>query len=575
MSPSERKSGSHAKVDNRAPQVRLKLPDGRSVRVPVGTPIGEALKHSTKQPQSPAIAALWNNKITSLDRRIDSGGEVDFVDMRSRDGGLIFRRSLTYLLIRALAELFPDLKVHINHSLNGGYYAELYDERLKRGEPVTLAATDIERLKLRMQEIIDANEPFERIEVTREEAIRTFTQRGMMDKVSLLKYRTDEKVSIYRFGNLVNHFYGQLAPSAGFLKPFDIHICSPGIVLYFPKHGAPGGLPEYHHNPKLFNIFQEYERWSRILGLRTVAQLNDLIETQQIREFLLIAEALHEKKLAAIADTITNSPRRPRIVLLSGPSSSGKTTTVKRLSVHLRVNGARPLVISLDNFFVPREQTPRDENGDYDFESFKAIDVEALQSLVRRLLHGEAVRVPHFDFQAGRSVPGAEVRLEEGQPLILEGIHGLNTNLIPTVPDGLKFKIYVSPLTHLNIDDHNRIASSDARLIRRIVRDSRYRGYSALDTIKRWPSVRRGEERNIFPYQEEADVIFNSALPYEMCILRQFAIPLLEKLSRKDREYSEAARLLKFLGYFKDIKIDYVPRHSLLREFVGGSSFKY
>lgn len=553
----------------------VQLPDGSDREVPDGTPLCKVLDLCGRQPDWPVLGARWNNKITSLDRGVEGPGKVDFVDIKSRDGGLIYRRSLTFVMIRAVTELYPDLKVYINHSLNRGYYGEVYDEQLKKDEPVVLAESDFTRIRNRMNELIAADEPFTREEVSPEEAIEIFRKAGMMDKVSLLQFREDEKVSIYRYGPMVNHFYGQLAPSAGLLHPFDIRPCPPGFVLLFPKHGDPGELPVYEHKGKLFQVFQEYEKWSRILGLRTVAQLNTLVESRQIRDYILIAEALHEKKIAGIADQFAHHPAKPRIILLAGPSSSGKTTSVKRLAIQMRVNGMRPLFIGLDDFFVPRDLTPRDENGDYDFEHFKAIDVDLLQDVVRRLLHGERVRLPKFDFQAGHSVPGHEVHLEDGQPLILEGIHGLNHNLLPTIPDGMKFRIYVSPLTHLNIDDHNRIASSDARLIRRIVRDSRYRGYTALDTLRRWPSVRRGEERNIFPYQENADVVFNSSLPYEMSIMRQFALPILDQVPREEREFSEASRLRKFLSYFRDIKVEYVPRHSLLREFIGGSSFKY
>lgn len=555
--------------------IQITLSDGRVIEARKGVRLREILDISGRKSPSPVIAAAWNNKVTSLERTVDRPGKLEFIDLASRDGGLIFRRSLTFILIRAVSELYPDLKVYINHSLNGGYYGEVYDESLNPGEPVLLVDSDFERIKARMMEIVDADEPFGRIDATREEALRIFAERGMDDKVSLLEYRTDSKVSLYRFGNLVNHFYGQLATTSGNLKPFDLKACPPGFVLVFPRHGTHGSLPEYRHNAKLFEVFQEYERWSRILGLRTVAQLNRFVEARQMKEYVLIAEALHEKKLAQIADRISNHKMRPRIILIAGPSASGKTTTVKRLAIQLRVIGMKPLVVNLDNFFVPREMTPRDESGDYDFEAFEAIDADRLQQVVRDLIHGEEVELPHFDFQAGRSVPGAKVRLLPGEPLILEGIHGLNHRLLPTIPDGLKFKLYVSPLTHLNIDDHNRIASSDVRLLRRMVRDSRYRGYTALDTLRRWPSVRRGEERNIFPYQEQADAVFNSSLHYELAVMRPLVMPLLKEIPREEPLFREASRLLKFLSYIREIKADDTPRHSLLREFIGGSSFKY
>lgn len=561
------------KTETASRPLTITMPGGKTAQVPRGTRIGDLL-HS-EDPQMAPIAAKWNNKIVPLDRPLDADGTVAPVGLDSRDGGLIYRRSLTFMLVRAVKELFPDLKVHINHSLNRGYYGEVFDDRLRKGEAVTLTEEDLARIRARMQGYVDANEPFTRVVLPREEAIRLFREKGMDDKADLLRWRSDDRVSVYRFGDHINHFYGQLAPSAGVLRTFDVKACPPGFVLLFPPHGRPGSLPAYEHNQKLFAVFREYEAWARILGLRTVSQLNALVESGRIREHVLITEALHEKKLATIADMFTQHPARPRIILLSGPSSSGKTTTVKRLALQLRVNGLRPVVIGMDNFFVPREQTPRDENGDYDFESIDAIDRDALRKVVMGLLHGEEVIMPRFDFEAGRATSGSPLRLEPEQPIIIEGIHGLNVRLLDSIPDGMKFKIYVSPLTHLNIDDHNRIASSDVRLLRRMVRDAKYRGYTAIDTIRRWPSVRRGEEKNIFPYQERADVIFNSSLPYELLALRSAAVPLLSKITRDLPEYSEAARLLKFLQYFRDVKIDDVPRHSLLREFLGGSAFKY
>lgn len=548
--------------------------DGRVQSVAAGTLIGDLLPQ-TSAIGLPVVAAKFNNKISSLKRILDQDATVSAVDLGSRDGGLMYRRSVTFLLIRAVKEIFPDLKVYINHSLNGGYYGEVYNETLDTTAPQLLVDSDLARIKARIRQIVDADEPFTRTEVTTDEARKLFQAAGLVDKVELLNYRHDAKVSIYHSGSMVNHFYGQLVPSAGYLQDFNLHTCAPGFVLTFPPHGKPGTMPVYRHEERLFAVYQEYESWARILGVRTVAHLNTLVDTKNINEYVLIAEALHEKKLANLADAITKHPRKPRIILLSGPSSSGKTTTVKRLSIQLRVNGLRPLLIGLDDFFVERERTPKDENGDYDFESFKAIDVPLLQDTVRRLLKGEEVALPKFDFILGRPVPGHHVKLLAGQPLILEGIHGLNPDLLPEIPDGTKYKIYISPLTHLNIDDHNRIASSDARQIRRLVRDSRFRGYDAVATLSRWPSVRRGEERNIFPYQGHSDIIFNSALPYELSVLRQFAAPVLQAVPRENPVFAEAARLLKFMSYFRDIKTDIVPRHSLLREFIGGSSFKY
>jgi len=426
-----------------------------------------------------------------------------------------------------------------------------------------------------MREIIGADDPIKRDNHPLEAALAIFRDKGMNEKVRLLEFTQPKSVSIYTLRGNVNQFYGQLAPSTGMLGVFELEPLEPGFIVRFPRSNNPLELPPRQHIGKMADVMHEYERWMRILRWRTVAQLNEIIEDGRVREYVLIAEALHEKRLANIADTITHHERKPRIVLLAGPSSSGKTTTIKRLSIQLKVNGLNPVVIGLDDFFVDREKTPRDEHGELDFESFHAIDVALLQRCVRELLSGRPTIIPRFDFKSGRSVPGSTLQLAENSLLILEGIHGLNDQLLPTIPDGMKFKIYASPLTHLNVDDHNRISSADARLIRRIVRDNNYRGHDALATIMRWPSVRRGEERNIFPYQHSADVIFNSALPYELAALKQFAIPVLRNVKSTHPEYAEAARLIKFLNYFRDIRADYVPRHSLLREFIGGSCFTY
>jgi uridine kinase len=556
--------------------IKVTLSDGTVRKVARNTPVGVVLRELPASPsQGPVIAARFRNKITSLNRPIDTPGVLAPVHLGSRDGALVYRRTLTFILVRAVTELFTGLQVYINHSLDQGYYCEVYSNALQPNDRVRLAPSDLDRITARMREIIDADEPIVRREYPVEEAIEIFRSAGLHDKVSLLRYSPKGTVSIYRMGSYINHFYGQLAPSTGCVTMFELRATDPGFVIRFPGRSKPDVIPPYRHQEKIFSVLREYERWMRILEWRTVPQLNALIEADRVREYVLIAEALHEKKIAAIADAITNHPRKPRIVLLSGPSSSGKTTTVKRLAIQLRVNGYRPVIIGLDDFFVNREDTPRDEAGEYDFESFHAINVALLQECVRGLLRGEQVQLPKFDFQSGRAKPGHLVRLEPDQILIMEGIHALNDQLLPTIPDGQKFKIYASPLTHLNIDDHNRVPSSDARLLRRIVRDFNYRGYDAVDTLGRWPSVRRGEERNIFPYQENADVVFNSALPYELAALKQFAIPVLQRVKRSEPEFSEAARLLKFLSYFRDIPAEFVPRHSLLREFIGGSCFTY
>ncbi|MEQ8821867.1 MAG: nucleoside kinase [Sumerlaeia bacterium] len=551
--------------------VRITLPDGSKRSVPKNTPV-KVLMDEIAAPY-PVVAARFRNKVTSLDRPLDKSGLLAPVHLGTRDGALIYRRSLTFVLIRAVTELFPDMRVYINHSIDQGYYCELYCHEMAGEDPVQTDEKDIAQIEARMRAIIAADEPITRAEYPIKKATEIFRKAGMLDKVQLLKYSEDDNVSIYTCGQSINHFYGQLAPSTGVLNVFELKPLEPGFVLRFPSRTKPREMPPYKHQAKMFAVLEEYESWQQILEWRTVPDLNKLIENGEVREYMLIAEALHEKKLAEVADLIGD--RDPKIVLLSGPSASGKTTSIKRLAIQLRVIGIRPVVINLDDFFVDRDETPRDEAGEYDFESLGAIDVNRLQAVVRDLLKGKTVTLPKFNFQKGRSFPGRQISLGSNEIILMEGIHALNDALLPTIPDGLKFKIYASPLTHLNIDDHNRISSGDSRLLRRLVRDFHYRGYAAVETLQRWPSVRRGEEVNIFPYQGNADYIFNSALPYEVALLKQFAIPVLRQVKRTHPEFSEAARLMKFLSYFRDVEADFVPRHSLLREFIGGSCFTY
>lgn len=553
--------------------LEFEFPDGTRKTVLAGSTVREAL-NGYPSPH-PVVAAYLNYKITTLDRKLTYSGRVEPVHLATRDGALIYRRSISFLLIRAMEELYPEFRVIVNHSLSGGYYVEMHPNSFKTVETVVLTKTDLERIRTRMQQIIDADEPFVRNEMPVKDAIALFEKKSMHQKVQLLKDTGSDTVAVYSCGGAINHFYGLLVPSTGFLKQFDLHLESPGIVLMFPPVEKPEVLPPYVRQPKLFQVYQEYERSMSILGLDTVAELNALVRSGKIREYILIAEALHEKKLAQIADRIKESPTHPRVVTIAGPSASGKTTFVKRLSIQLRINGFRPLCISMDDFFVNREQTPRDETGDYNFEDFEAIDYRYFGEVVTGLLQGKEVMMPKFDFASGSRTKGHMLRIDPDQIILIEGIHGLNDRLLSSLPDGLKFRIYVSPLTHLNIDEHNRISSSDVRLLRRMVRDSKYRSYKGADTLKRWHSVRRGEEVNIFPYQERADMVFNSSLPHEINILAPFAMKVLNEVERKGQEFAEAARLLRFLSYFKEIPADEVPGHSLLREFIGGSRFKY
>jgi uridine kinase len=582
MSPTKSKtanrregSARNASARKKPRRISIELSSGKRMAVPPGTTARQVLEMGGVKSGHPVVAVRFRNKVAPLDRTLEYPGLLEPVHLGTADGMLIYRRSLTFVLIRAVEELFPDLRVYINHSLDQGYYAEVYCDEFNAHGPVSLSQNDVEDIERRMREIVERDEVIERREYPLQEAIELFRREGMTDKAELLKYASDGPVSIYRMGNHINHFYGQLAPSTGLLRVFQIVPESPGLILRFPRSSDPAQMPPRQKTDKMMGVLREYERWLRILNWRTVPQLNALIEADMVREYILIAEALHEKRLGAIADLITNHPRQPRIVLLSGPSASGKTTSTKRLCIQLRVNGRKPVPIELDNFFVDREKTPKDEKGEFDFESLYAVDIPRLQESVRGLLRGEEVHLPKFDFKQGRSVPGRRLRVGPEDIIVLEGIHALNDELLPNIPDGMKFKIYASPLTHLNIDDHNRISSSDARLLRRLVRDFSYRGYDAVDTLGRWGSVRRGEEKNIFPYQDNADVVFNSSLPYEISALKPSAVSVLSRVRRTEPQFSEAARLLKLLSYFREIPGDLVPRHSLLREFIGGSCFTY
>jgi uridine kinase len=556
-------------------QVRVKV-NGSVLDVPSGTALREILaRWEGAEPGAEYVGAQVNNKIADMGMRITSDSRVDFFTLRSRDGLMLYQRSLTYVLVMAAREVYPDLQVYVNHTLGDGFYCELLAPAYGPKEAIELREHDLEKITAAMGRLVEEDLPFERVQVSLDEAREIFAKNGQMDKVRLLKYRSDPRISLYRCGDSLNHFCGYLLPRTGLLRTFELRLCPPGFLLRYPSSSDPDHLRPFVMYPKLFRVYREFEEWGKILGLETVAQLNDVIAEGGISEFIKVAESLHEKKIGAVADQISARRDQCRIVLISGPSSSGKTTFSKRLAVHLRVNGLRSVIVSLDDFFVDRDHTPRDEAGNYDFEAYDAIDARLFGEITRSLLMGQPVKMPKFDFKLGKSVPGSALRLERDQILLVEGIHALNPRLLSTVPEGMKFKIFVSALTQLNLDYHNRIASSDTRMIRRIVRDSQFRAYSAADTLARWPSVRRGETMNIFPHQEEADVIFNSALTYELCVLRQMAQPVLQEISPETPLHSEARRILYLLSYFSEIPIDEVPRHSILREFIGGSSFFY
>jgi len=430
-------------------------------------------------------------------------------------------------------------------------------------------------IKERMQAIVAADEKIEKIKVKREEVIRIFADYGMTDKLRLLKYIKLPYINLYKCGHLYDYFYGPMVPSMGYLKIFDLLFYEPGFILMYPHAEDPFTIPPFKDLPKLARVFKEAEEWAGILDVGDVGGLNDKVESGKINDIILVNEGLHEKKIANIADKIYESKDKLKIVLIAGPSSSGKTTFSKRLSIQLRVLGLRPYPLSLDDYFVDRERTPRDANGNYEFESIRALDLELFNQHLAALLNGEEVELPQFNFRTGlREWNGKKFKMDNDSILVIEGIHGLNEILTSSIPRENKYKIYISALTQLNIDNHNRIPTTDGRLIRRIVRDYKYRGRNAETTILTWPQVRAGEEKNIFPYQEEADVMFNSELVYEMCILKKYAEPLLQEITINSPAYLEAKRLLIFLSYFLEADENTIPNNSIIREFIGGSCFR-
>jgi len=512
------------------------------------------------------VAALVDNKLRELFYELDKDCKVSWITLEHSDGIRIYQRTLSFLFIRAAMEVFRDLHVNVRHSLSKGLYCDFDYQR-------ELDENDISKIKIRMNEIIEKGEVIHKASVEVEEAKTIFEDLEFRTKAKLLKYRSHDFINIYTCGWIKNYFYGYMLPNVSYLKCFDVIKYDVGVILRHPTTASPIALPTFEEHKKLAQTFRESEAWGDIVSVGNVFELNDEIENENYKELMILGEALHEKKVAQIADQITKANKK--VILIAGPSSSGKTTFANRLRIQLKVNGFDPITLSTDDYFVDRQFTPVDENGNIDFESIDAVDVKQFNLDLAGLVAGEEVELPTFNFIEGcREYNGKMLQIHENQPIIIEGIHGLNEKLTNQIDGEHKFKIYISALTQLNIDDHNRIPTTDSRLIRRIVRDSKYRGHDAITTIKLWPSVRRGEEKNIFPFQEEADVIFNSALSFELAVLKKHAEPLLEAISETVDEYKEAKRLLKFLSYFESIDDDtLVPITSILKEFIGGSYF--
>jgi len=518
--------------------------------------------------ESQLVAAIVNNDLRELTYPIEIESTVQPLFMESPDGARIYRRSLTFLLEMAFADLFPMAALFVDHSVaSGGYYCQVAGRE-------TLSDVEVEALKAHMQVLIEADLPFEKSEVPLHEAVEYFRQRGDVDKVSLLKYRKKDFLTLYRLGERMDYLHGYMVPSTNYLRWFDLMVVKGGFILHFPRRHAPKELLPLPQYPKLLSAFLQYGEWLNKLGIANIGALNDAIESGRSDQVILVSEAFHEQHLADIAHQITERIEQSRLILIAGPSSSGKTTTSRRLAVQLLALGISPFPLELDNYFLPREHTLLDEDGNPDFEALEALDLPLLAEHLQKLIRGEKVQLPRYNFKVGRSEAGEEIQLASSQPIILEGIHGLNPRLIPEALSNEAFRIYVSALTQLNLDRHNRVSTTDTRLIRRIVRDARERGYSATQTIARWESVRRGEKRHIFPFQENADVMFNSALVYELATLKPLAEPLLRQVQHGTPEYIEAKRLLAFLEWFLPLDASLVPETSIMREFLGGSILK-
>ena len=548
-------------------QVRFTNGKG-AFEAPIGTILEEYVRAAYPERWRTIVGGVLDGKLRELTTPIRSDCHVEPIDVSSRDGMRIYRRSLTFLLIVAARELFSGATIEIDHSLPyGGYYCQITGR-----DPLSME--ELQALQARMREIVNANEPILKARIPLAEARAIFEQQGYDDKLRLLNYRAKDYLTVYTLRSLTDYFYGYMVPSTGYLRTFALSPLSTGFVLQFPRRAQPDQLEKADRPSRLAAVFKSHADYMRVLEVEDVGSLNQAIESKRIREVMLVAEALHERRIAEIARAISVKRDEVRLILIAGPSSSGKTTFSKRLAVQLLAYGLRPMAIEMDNYFVDRDKTPKSPDGEYDFESFEALDHALFSQQVKELTEGQAVAMPRYDFMLGQRIAGSTVRISRDHMVIAEGIHALNPNLLPDVPPERVYRIYVSALTQLNIDHHNRVPTSDTRLLRRIVRDARDRGHTARDTIKRWDKVRDGENRNIFPYQENANTMFNSALVYEQAALKSLAEPLLRQIRPGTPEYSEAERLLAALEWFRPAPIEFVPENSILREFIGSSSLK-
>ncbi len=542
--------------------------NGQTVEAPVGATLEEIYKLSGLQMEHGPISVHVNNKVEGMHFRAYKQKEVEFLDITSPSGNRAYTRSLFFVLCKAVHALYEKCKVAIDIPVSNGYYVNL-----DIGHPVTLE--DAGKIRKKMQEIIDAALPIHRHETTTEEAIRMFDEKHNNSKVKLLKSTGRLYTTYYDIDGYIDYYYGSLLTNTSQIYLFGLEKYYDGLLLRIPSRQHPDELGEMTHQDKMFGIFKEHHQWQDILGLRTIGDLNEAISMGYSSQLIMVSEALQEKKIAKIADEIAQR-KGIKLVLIAGPSSSGKTTTCKRLSVQLAVNSIKPIGISLDDYFLDREKTPRDEKGDYDFEHLHALNLPLFNEQLTALFRGEEVELPRYDFPTGKSVKsGRRLRLNDNEILVIEGIHALNPELTAQIPSEQIFRVYASALTTVLLDNHNYIPTTDNRLLRRIIRDHKYRAVSAQETIRRWPSVRAGENKWIFPYQENADAMFNTAMLFELAVIKSQADPLLEAVPENCPEHAEAYRLLKFLRYIKPIPETQIPPTSLLREFLGGSSFSY
>ncbi len=548
-------------------QIRCKN-NKKSQKVEIGSTLFDVFSSFDLKMTHGPVSARVNNKVEGMHYRVYNSKDVEFLDMNSASGSRAYTRTLFFVLCKAVQDIYPNTDVVIDIPVSNGFYVDI-----RLGRPVV--DEDVNILRRRMQEIIDSKMPIRRFSVPTEEAIALFQEKGDVEKVKLLKTSGSIYTTYYKIGEYVDYYYGTLLTNTSQLYLFGLEKYYDGMLLRIPSVSNPDVLGEMTRQDKMFDIFKEHHRWQEILGIRTVGDFNQAIDAGHATDIINISEALQEKKLAKIAEEIA-SREGVKLVLLAGPSSSGKTTSCKRLSIQLAVNGLKPLQISLDDYFVDRDKTPKDENGEYDFESIYALNLDLLNEQFNALFRGEEVELPKYDFPSGKSVKsGKKLKLEPNNVLVVEGIHALNPELTAHVPEEQIFRVYASALTTILLDNHNYIPTTDNRLLRRIIRDYKYRGVSAQETIRRWPSVRAGENKWIFPFQENADAMLNTAMLYELSVLKMQAEPLLQQVPENCEEFAEAYRLLKFLKYFKGIPYNNLPPTSLLREFLGGSSFHY